>query len=134
MLDTLIVIYFGIWILMVAGTLFFFWGRNPAFKKKWHRPVGIINGIVIGGLLILIAVAMKVPWQFLVFFVAAATLIEYFMLVKIRVCGECGRTVQPQRLVDTPKYCPRCGAALDGEHARSGGEDPRRRGVSRNWR
>ncbi|MBW2162063.1 MAG: hypothetical protein JRH14_19205 [Deltaproteobacteria bacterium] len=107
--ETLFAIYFPIWLALAIGTFLFFRGREPAFKKRWHRPVYGLNVAVIGGML----VAMTIPnWTAFAIFTVA---FMYFMWVGIfqtRVCLGCGRICQPTNLITPEKFCSKCGTAL----------------------
>lgn len=112
-MDSLVTVYFVVWAVLGIGTILLFWGRTPAFKKKWDGPVSTINGLIISGFLIVLLVVDETPRPFAVLFFAVMAYMWYGSS-KIRICGACGKTVHPRGWWPTPKkYCPRCGANLD---------------------
>jgi hypothetical protein len=108
--ETLFVIYFPIWIACVIGTWLFFRGRDPAFKKHWYRRVSAFNLTLIGGMIVLMAIPMSLPFAI---FGAAFLLLMWIPISRTRVCLGCGKVCQPENLITPQKFCSKCGASLD---------------------
>ena len=110
--DTLFFTYGVTVLLLLIGSLLFMRGRDPAFKKRWQPRLALLSFIVIGGFtMIMLVTIMKPPPVMLLVFVATLLLIG-FSWTKIRVCGNCGKTVQPETFFRASKFCPRCGAEI----------------------
>ncbi len=107
--ETLLVLYFPVWIACVIGTWLFFRGRDPAFKKRWYHRASVFNGIVIGGMIVLIAIP---NWSFVIL-TAAILLLTWVAIFRARVCPECGKVCQSEYLITPQKFCSNCGAGLD---------------------
>ncbi|MDH3199458.1 MAG: hypothetical protein OEM15_01060 [Myxococcales bacterium] len=108
--ETLLVLYFPVWIACVIGTWLFFRGRDPAFKKRWYRHAYAFNITVIGGMIVL----MTIPhWEAFVIFTAAVLFFMWIALFRTRICPSCGKVCQPEYLITPQKFCSKCGAALD---------------------
>jgi purine-cytosine permease-like protein len=110
--ETLFIAYFVIWFALAVGSFLFFRGKDPEFKKRWHRPVAIIGTSIIGGMMVLM-VALMGDWRATAIFAAAALFIGWVGAFQTRVCLGCGKVCQPQNLVTPEKFCSKCGTALD---------------------
>jgi VIT1/CCC1 family predicted Fe2+/Mn2+ transporter len=109
---TLLLVYFAIWLALAIGTFLFFRGKDPAFKKRWHRRVAVFNVSIIGGMLLLM-VALMGHWEATVIFAAAFLYFMWVAVFRTRVCPGCGRLCQPQNLITPEKFCSKCGTALE---------------------
>ena len=110
--ETLIIAYFVIWFALPIGTFLFFRGKDPAFKKRWHRPVALFGTSIIGGMIVLM-VALMGDWRAAAIVAAAALFIAWVKAFQTRVCLGCGKTCQPRNLITPEKFCSKCGAALE---------------------
>lgn len=107
--ETILAIYLSVWLACAVGSVLFFWGRSPQFKKRWHRRVAAFDVIVIGGMLI----AATIPhWRMLFFFAGASLFIGWVAVFQTRVCPSCGKVSQPANLVSAPNFCRKCGMRL----------------------
>lgn len=97
-------------ILVIAESLFLL-RRGPLHKWRWHARLGLLNVLVIGGMMAAIVVGWG-HWIALPGVLAFTAFIGYAVVPKIRVCESCGSTVQPQSLVVAAKYCPKCSSSL----------------------
>ena len=110
--DTLVIAYFGIWFSFAVGTFLFFRGKDPAFKRRWHRPVAIVVMFVIGGMIVLMAGLMG-DWRATAVFAVAALFFVWVGAFRTRVCLRCGKVSQPRNLVTPERFCGKCGTALE---------------------
>ena len=110
--ETLFIVYFVIWCVIAVGGFLFFRGKDPAFRKRWHRPVALVSTSIIGGMIVLIAALMG-DWRTTVIFAAAALFFVWVSACRTRVCLACGKVSQPRHLVTPEKFCSSCGAELE---------------------
>ena len=110
--ETLLLAYFVIWFALVIGSFLFFRGKDPAFKKRWHRPVAIFGTSIIGGMIVLM-VALMGHREATVIFAAAALFFIWVGAFQTRVCLGCGKASQPRNLITPEKFCSKCGTALE---------------------
>jgi hypothetical protein len=109
--EGLFLAYFAVFLILVIAESLFLWRRGPQHKWRWHARLGLLNVLVLGGIMAAIVVGWG-QWIALPVLLAFAAFIGYGVVRKIRVCESCGSTVQPQSLVVAAKYCPRCSSAL----------------------
>jgi len=108
---TLLLVYFATSLALAIGTFFFFRGKDPAFKKRWHRPVALFGASIIGGMIVLM-VALMGHWEATAIFAAAAVYFIWVGAFQTRVCLGCGNVSQPRNLITPEKFCSKCGTAL----------------------
>ncbi len=109
---TLLLVYFAIWLALAIGTFFLFRGKDPAFKRRWHRPVTLVTASIICGMLVLM-VALMGHWGATIFFLAVSVFMIWVGAFQTRVCLGCGRASQPRNLFTPEKFCSKCGTALE---------------------
>jgi len=98
--------FFALWIgLGLAAFLFFKFNRNVRLKRRIF-PIFVIGVAVI---FVWFAVGKNGPALFVIPAVALITLLN---LWTTRFCGACSEMVG-QRSFIRPKFCPKCGGALD---------------------
>ena len=99
-------VYFGVWTALAVGTSILYWvRRDPEFRIRWHARIVLVVSIPIGLFMFLIAP----NWIVLLLIVVFGGVITYLNVSKTTICTKCGRIVQPVRLVQRAKLCPRCG-------------------------
>jgi hypothetical protein len=109
----LMMVYFVVWTVCAVGTTVLFWRRDPAFKRRWHRPIAIFNTVVIGGFILVFVAQMAPPWWVFLIFLGTLLFIGWVSVFQTRVCAQCGKICQPDNLVTAPRFCRSCGAKLD---------------------
>ena len=117
--ETLFIAYFVIWLALAIGSFLFFRGKDPAFKRRWHRPVAVVSSLIIGGMIVLM-VALMGDWRATAIFAAAALFFVWLAAFRTRVCPGCGKFLQPRNLITPEKFCSNCGTALDSTTAPPG--------------
>lgn len=108
--KTLFALYFPIWIACAVAYVLLFWGRSPAFKRRWYRTAGVLFGTIIGGMLALFALPY---WPMFVLVLVALIFMIWAGVFQARVCLSCGKVSQPDNLITAPKFCNRCGSRLE---------------------
>lgn len=104
-------VYFTIFFLLTIGSWFFTRKLHPKQKRIWVPRLSLLSIIVIGTLIILPSV---VGGQYLFAMLGLAMLIfiGYVSVAKVRVCESCGHVAQPESLLFSAKFCPKCSAKL----------------------
>ena len=97
------------WVLGLAGFCLFFLVEDAAFKRRWYRPFAILSSTV----LVCAVIAMGLPPRLLFLFIPAIVLVSFLNIRSIRFCGRCGMTNGMNGLVGRPRFCAKCGAALE---------------------
>lgn len=110
--ETLLIAYFVIWLAIAVGSFLFFRGKDPAFKKRWYRPVAIVGTSIIAGMIVFM-VALMGDWRATVMFAAIALLLIWIGAFRTRVCSGCGRVSQPRSFIAPDEFCGKCGTALE---------------------
>ena len=91
----------------LAGSLFFWRGRDAALKRRlW--PAYILAAFALFVLILYAQMASPPP-----VFLGAVVVIMLLNLWSMKFCDACGAMVPRRNPLAAPKVCPRCGAALD---------------------
>ena len=101
--------FFVFWMaLAVAGFLLFYVNKNVAFKRRYFSWYLALAGVLFVCLVLGTGGAAGL-WLV----VPAIALITFMNIHLTRFCDACGRTIIGQ-MFSRPKFCPKCGAALNG--------------------
>jgi uncharacterized membrane protein YuzA (DUF378 family) len=100
------VVYF---VFGLAGVFVFFLSDNVSFKRRWYRPYAILSST----LLVCVAIAMGFPRRLLALLIPAVVVITALNIRSTRFCGQCGKINGLSGFLLGPKFCAKCGAALE---------------------
>ncbi len=105
------IVYFSVFAALVLGSWLFTRRLDAKAKKKWQPRLVLLAVAILGPFFVLPMLILRI-WLglgivviFLVFFV-------WLGVFKTRVCEACGTVTQPQNLVRTAEFCPKCGEKL----------------------
>jgi hypothetical protein len=109
--STVFAVFFGVWILLgVSGFLLFYAGRDAAFKRQFFPLyLGVAAVVFIG-----FTAGMGAPLSVLAIMIPFVAFVMLLNYRGTRFCDSCGRTLIDRAVFSRPKFCPQCGAALDG--------------------
>lgn len=103
-------IFFGVWVVLAAGSfVFFYLGKNGRLKRiLW--PVNILLAGIIFVLFVLFV--LKLPSNITTILIPMIVLISVMNLYLVQFCLSCGHMVMSQNPFVRPKQCPKCNTAL----------------------
>jgi membrane protein CcdC involved in cytochrome C biogenesis len=102
-------IFFGVWVVLgIFSASFFFLNGNAALKRKVWPPFVVGTGLLF--LFFIWLMGMQSEILFAAPFVIIITLIN---IKSVKFCSSCGKTIMNHNPFAPPKYCSKCGAALE---------------------
>ena len=102
------VLFVAVWMLLILASLVFSRTASPATKNKWRLPGAIFVAVLFLGFVTWIR--GRDAFLFAVLPVMAILWINYRF---IRVCSHCGTMNRNPFMFPLPKFCQKCGAALE---------------------
>lgn len=99
----------GVWTALgLAGTVFFFHGKDVARKRKlWPLYLIVQSALFLG---IFWMIGFPDPAAYVA--VPAVILITALNMRSIQFCDGCGKTLMSQGLLSKAEFCSKCGARL----------------------
>jgi hypothetical protein len=108
--DQVFPVFIVVWAgLGIASSAFFYLSKNASLKRKIWPPASIAASV----LFLAFVWTRGIPASEFIFVVPFVALITFINLRVMKFCDACGRTVMNQNPFSLPKYCSKCGAALD---------------------
>ena len=101
-------LFVAAWVLMLVASMIFSRTASPATKDKWRLPASLFAGVVFLGFITWLD--GRRAFLFAVLPVLAIIWLNYRF---IRVCSHCGAMNRNPYMYPLPKFCQKCGAALD---------------------
>ena len=111
MSETILVVYFFVWILLVLWSWIFMHGRDPKDKKVWYPRVSLVNLAVTFVFFLAASVAAR-SWPAIAVLVLVFAFFFRVGILKPRVRENCGKATQPRNLFIAAEFCPKCGEQL----------------------
>jgi len=102
-------VVWGLWGL--AGYLFFYRGRDIAFRKRWHPRLCVFSGLLFLLFTGLFVLNGFTPAVFLLA-VPSVAVIAYLSIKNTVFCSSCGKQTFNNNWFSSIEYCPKCGAKL----------------------
>jgi hypothetical protein len=94
----------------ISGSLFFYFCRNAALKRRLWAPFVIVTGVGFGCFVAYIISHDYLQVLFLI--IPMIAVISFINFRQIRFCGACGETLLNQPIFSRSQFCPRCDAEL----------------------
>jgi hypothetical protein len=101
-------LFIALWVLLILGGLLFQRYADAAAKRKYQTPIAIT-----GGLVFLCFVAWQGGRSAFLFAVLPVLLIVFLNSKTVRYCPSCGAMNRNPYIFPLPKFCRKCGTALD---------------------
>lgn len=99
----------GIWTTLgLAGTAFFFFGKDAALKRRLWPPYLIVTGV----LFLVVVWMIDFPQQAMYVALPAVALITILNVKSAQFCDGCGKTLMNQNILSKAEFCSKCGASL----------------------
>lgn len=103
-------IFFGTWIVLAIGSIAFAKLASPELKRKMWPVLAI--GV---GLIFLVFVCLLTGARGFYFAIIPVALIMYLNVKAVKICPKCGTINRSPYIFPVPKYCVKCGTALNAE-------------------
>src|SRR5687768_6969296 len=101
-------IFIGTWVVLAIGGLIFHLHASPAMKHKVWPAMGIVVG-----LLFLVFIYFLEGIKFASLAAIPVALITYLNRKTVKFCSQCGAFNRSPTMFPVPKFCGKCGTALD---------------------
>jgi hypothetical protein len=101
-------LFIALWVALIIGGLLFQRYASSAVKRKYQIPMAVI-----GGLFFLCFVAWKGGRSAFLFAALPVLAIMFLNGKTVRYCPKCGAMNRNPYFYPLPKFCRKCGTALD---------------------
>ena len=107
--ETIVFVFFGVWIVLgIVSVSFFIGNQNAHLKRKLWRPFLLFVGI----LFLFFVSLTELPIGVFYFLVPATALSIYLNLKLMKFCTSCGSTMFYPNFSPREGLCTKCGAKL----------------------